>query len=77
MPTGVVKWFDVEGPGSSGSARREGRIRPLQRIQGDGFRVGAGETVEYDLADSERGPQAKNVRRPSSSDSPEPTSPTT
>ncbi len=73
MPTGTVKWFNVKkGFGFIQNAADERDIFVhYTAIVGDGFRIlRDGESVEYELADSDRGPQAVNVRRPSvSSDS--------
>jgi len=77
MPTGVVKWFDVKKGFGFIQGPPEGKdvFVHYSAIQGDGFkRLRDGETVEYDLTDSERGPQAQNVRRTASSDSFETTS---
>jgi len=66
MPTGVVKWFDVKkgfgfivGPDGAKDV-----FVHYSSIEGDGFRaLKDGETVEYEMSDGDRGPQAQNVRR--------------
>jgi len=66
MPTGVVKWFDVKkgfgfitGPGDGKDV-----FVHFSAIEGDGFKtLKDGETVEYEVMDSDKGPQAKSVRR--------------
>lgn len=66
MPTGVVKWFDVKkgfgfisGPGGSKDV-----FVHFSSIEGDGFKtLKDGESVEYEVVDSDKGPQAKRVRR--------------
>jgi CspA family cold shock protein len=66
MPHGVVKWFDAR--------KGFGFIKELESgedvfvhyssIEGEGFRrLQDGERVEYELIESAKGPQAKNVRR--------------
>lgn len=66
MPTGVVKWFDVK-KGFGFIVGPEGEkdvFVHYSSIEGDGFRaLKDGEEVEYEMADSDRGPQAQNVRR--------------
>ena len=65
MPNGVVKWFDVkkgfgfiEGPNGGKDV-----FVHYSSIEGEGFRsLKDGERVEYELADSDRGPQARSVR---------------
>ena len=66
MPSGVVKWFDVkkgfgfiQGPDGGKDV-----FVHYSAIEGDGFRsLKDGESVEYELSESDRGPQATNVRR--------------
>lgn len=66
MPTGVVKWFDVKkgfgfiiGPDGAKDI-----FVHYSSIEGEGFRtLRDGETVEYELDESQRGPQARSVRR--------------
>ena len=66
MPSGVVKWFDVkkgfgfiEGPKDCKDV-----FVHYSSIEGEGFKgLKEGETVEYELTDSAKGPQACKVRR--------------
>lgn len=66
MPEGVVKWFDAKkgfgfivGPDGSKDI-----FVHYTSITGDGFRsLKDGEKVEYELLDSDKGPQARDVRR--------------
>lgn len=66
MPISVVKWFDVKkgfGFIESPDGGKDIFVH-YSVIQGDGFKsLRDGEKVEYEIADSERGPQAQNVRR--------------
>ena len=76
MPSGVVKWFDVkkgfgfiQGPDGGKDV-----FVHYSAIEGDGFRsLKEGESVEYELSESDRGPQAANVRRIESDSTSEPT----
>jgi cold shock CspA family protein len=66
MPTGVVKWFDSQK--GFGFIRGEDGGADVfvhySSIEGEGFRsLKDGDPVEYELAESEKGPQARNVRR--------------
>jgi len=66
MPRGVIKWFD--GKKGFGFIRAETGGKDVfvhfTSIEGDGFRsLKDGESVEYEVVDSERGPQARNVKR--------------
>ncbi|MGQ9732463.1 MAG: cold-shock protein [Candidatus Zipacnadales bacterium] len=62
---GKVKWFDVQK--GYGFIERDGQkdvFVHFSFIQEPGFKTLAdGEEVEYELAETERGPQARNVRR--------------
>lgn len=66
MPTGVVKWFDSQKgfgfiQGADGGADI---FVHYSSIQGEGFRsLKDGDSVEYELAESDKGPQAREVRR--------------
>lgn len=62
---GKVKWFDAQK--GYGFIEREGQkdvFVHFSVIQEQGYKtLTDGEEVEYDLAETERGPQARNVRR--------------
>lgn len=65
MVRGSVKWFDSKkGFGFLvGEAGGQDVFVHYSSIEGDGFRsLKHGEEVEFDLVDSEKGPQARNVR---------------
>lgn len=66
MPNGLVKWFDVKkgfGFIQSPDGGKDVFVH-YSAIEGDGFRsLKDGEAVDYEVIDSERGPQACNVRR--------------
>ena len=77
MPSGVVKWFDVKkGFGFiQGPEGGKDVFVHYSAIEGDGFRsLRDGETVEYELSESDRGPQAKSVRRLEPDSASDPTS---
>ena len=66
MPQGVIKWFDNRK--GFGFILGEDGARDIfvhySVIEGEGFRsLKDGEKVEYELADSDKGPQAREVRR--------------
>ena len=66
MASGKVKWFDnKKGFGFIVGAEGQRDIFVhYSSIAGDGFRsLKDGEPVEYDVVESEKGPQAQNVRR--------------
>ena len=66
MPSGVIKWFDnKKGFGFIVGPEGEPDIFiHYSAIEGGGFRsLKDGEQVEYELVESEKGPQARNVRR--------------
>ncbi len=66
MATGVVKWFDtrkgfgfIQGPEGGSDI-----FVHYTCIEGEGFRsLKDGETVDYELIQSDKGPQARNVKR--------------
>ena len=66
MATGTVKWFDSK-KGFGFIVGKDGGADIFvhySSIEGDGFKsLRDGEEVEYELADSDKGPQARNVRR--------------
>ncbi len=66
MPSGVVKWFDVKKGFGFIAGPPDGKdvFVHYSSIEGEGFKVlKDGEQVEYELSESEKGPQARNVRR--------------
>ncbi len=65
MPIGNVKWFDTKkGYGFIIGESGQDVFVHYTSIQGDGFRsLKDGETVEYELVQSDKGFQARNVRR--------------
>lgn len=62
---GTVKWFnDSKGYGFIQHQEGDDVFVHHSAIEGDGFRTLAeGETVEFEVRDSDRGPQAANVIR--------------
>jgi cold shock CspA family protein len=66
MPTGTIKWFDnKKGFGFIlGTDGQRDIFVHYSSIAGGGFRsLKDGELVEYDMVESDKGPQAQNVRR--------------
>ncbi len=66
MVTGTVKWFDSKK--GFGFITREQGDKDIfvhyTSIEGEGFRsLKDGEAVEFELIESEKGLQARNVRR--------------
>ena len=65
MATGVVKWFsDEKGFGfiTPDDGGKDAFVH-FSGISGDGFRtLSEGAKVEYELGESQKGPQATNVR---------------
>lgn len=63
MHQGTVKWFDNEkGYGFIESTSGEDVFVHFTGIQDEGFRtLDEGQSVEFDLVDGNRGPQAANV----------------
>jgi len=66
MPIGTIKWFDnKKGFGFIlGEDGQRDIFVHYSSISGDGFRsLKDGESVEYEVLESDKGPQAQNVRR--------------
>lgn len=63
MIRGTVKWFnDAKGYGFITQSDGEDIFVHFSGIVGDGFRTLAeGEAVEFEVRDTDRGPQATNV----------------
>ena len=64
MLTGKVKWFNTEkGYGFIIDANGKDVFVHYSSIQADGFKIlEEGQTVSYDLVETDRGPQANNVK---------------
>jgi CspA family cold shock protein len=62
---GTVKWFnDSKGYGFIASPRGEDVFVHFSAIQAEGFRtLSEGEQVEFEVQESDKGPQAANVIR--------------
>lgn len=65
MATGTVKWFnDAKGYGFIEQPEGGDIFVHFSSIVGEGFRtLSEGEAVEYELLETDRGPQAANVVR--------------
>ena len=65
MPTGTVKWFnEVKGFGFLTTEDGTDIFVHYSSINSDGFKTLAeGDTVEFEVADTPKGPQAMNVTR--------------
>ncbi len=71
MARGKVRWFDAQK--GFGFIEREGQCDVFvhySAILEQGYRtLNEGEEVEYEVVETERGPQAHNVRRTQEADS--------
>jgi CspA family cold shock protein len=65
MPTGKVKWFnEKKGYGFIAQESGDDVFVHFSAISGDGFKTLAeGETVEFEITQGPKGPQAANVTR--------------
>lgn len=63
MATGTVKWFNAEkGFGFITTDEGTDVFAHYSHIQKDGFKtLDEGEKVEFDVVESEKGPQAENI----------------
>ncbi|CAM4026428.1 cold-shock protein [Alkalicoccus chagannorensis] len=65
MATGTVKWFNAEK--GFGFIEVEGQndvFVHFSAIQGEGFKtLDEGQTVNFDIEEGQRGPQAANVQK--------------
>jgi len=64
MTVGTVKWFNAEkGFGFIASESGEDVFVHFSAIQSTGYRsLDEGQTVEFDITQGQKGPQAANVR---------------
>jgi cold shock protein len=64
VATGTVKWFSPEkGFGFITQADGPDVFVHFSAIEGDGYRnLEEGQTVEFDVTEGQKGPQAANVR---------------
>ena len=63
MATGTVKWFNADkGYGFITVDNGDEVFAHFSEIQSDGFKtLEEGQTVDYDVVETDRGPQAQNV----------------
>ena len=63
MAVGKVKWFNAEkGFGFITSEEGKDIFVHFSAIQGEGYKsLEEGQTVDYDVTETDRGPQAQNV----------------
>ena len=63
MAVGKVKWFNAEkGFGFITSEEGKDIVVHFSAIQADGYKsLEEGQTVDYDVTETDRGPQAQNV----------------
>lgn len=65
MATGIVKWFNADkGFGFITVDNGDEVFVHFSEIQGEGFKtLEEGQKVEFEVTQSERGPQASNVQK--------------
>ena len=65
MARGKIKWFsNSKGYGFIAQDDGQDVFVHFSAIQGEGYKsLQEGDTVEYELAQGEKGPQAKNVKK--------------
>ncbi|MBN3038843.1 MAG: cold-shock protein [Candidatus Omnitrophica bacterium] len=65
MAQGKIKWFsNSKGYGFIAQDDGQDVFIHFSAIQGEGYKsLQEGDTVEYELAQGEKGPQAKNVKK--------------
>ena len=65
MPKGTVKWFNNQkGYGFIASETGSDIFVHHSAIQGEGYKtLNEGETVEFEIGEGKKGPQAENVVR--------------
>ncbi|MDO4924927.1 MAG: cold-shock protein [Turicibacter sp.] len=65
MATGIVKWFNADkGFGFITVDNGDEVFVHFSEIQGDGFKtLEEGQKVEFEVTQSDRGPQASNVQK--------------
>lgn len=65
MATGTVKWFnDSKGYGFISAEDGTDVFVHHSDIQGEGFKsLNEGDTVEFEIAESDKGPRAANVHK--------------
>ena len=63
MQQGTVKWFNAKkGYGFISDAEGKDIFVHFSAIQADGYKtLEEGQTVDYDVVETDRGPQAQNV----------------
>ena len=65
MAQGIVKWFnDRKGYGFISQEDGNDVFVHFSSIEADGYKtLSEGDTVDFDIEESDRGPEAKNVKK--------------